>query len=245
MQVTKIADNLLLLIGEAYHANSLVFLRGNDALLVEAMGSRADGEGLRHYVERVLGKRVRLIVSTHYFADHMAALGLFPEADIITHEGYLETWNSERYRSEEELAHFVEPTITVGDRMSIRWGAHRLDVFHNPGHTASSLAVDVPTADLLHVSDTIVGNIVYFAYTTPDRLAVALDELRRRGRQRILASHGAIVDPVALENAASYLGAAVARPRRNAPLADYLPEGVPPADFESIFHQRNMEQLAS
>src|SRR5215212_140208 len=72
MQVTKVADNL--------------FLRGGEALLVEGMGSRTDAEALRQYVERVLGKRVRIIVSTHYFSDHMAALGLFPEAEIITHE---------------------------------------------------------------------------------------------------------------------------------------------------------------
>jgi len=188
---------------------------------------------------------VRLIVSTHYFADHMAALGLFSEADIITHQDYLATWKSEQFRSQEEAEHFVEPTITISDRMSIRWGEHRLDVFHNPGHTPSSLAVDVPTADLLHVSDTIVGNIGYFRYTTPAILAAAIDRLRLRGRRRILASHGNVVDAVALEHAASYLDAVVARPRPNAPLADYLPEGVAPNDFESVFHQRNLEQLAS
>jgi len=50
MQVTKIADNLLLLVGSTYHSNSLVFLRNREALLVEAMGSLADGDSLRQYV---------------------------------------------------------------------------------------------------------------------------------------------------------------------------------------------------
>ena len=230
----QIADDIHLFIGEAYGANSLVLLKGRDALLIEGMGARADAAELKRTIEQEMGAKVKVIVQTHYFADHMAALGLFPEAAIIAHAGYKETWASERFRSDEEATHFVEPTMLIHDRLTIRWGKHELDVFHNPGHTASTLNVDIPSADLLHVADTIVGNIVYLAYSGPERMAKALETLRARGRKRILASHGEVEDAVAIDNAAQYLRGLLEgerEPKLN--------------DFEVVFHQRNLEQLAS
>jgi glyoxylase-like metal-dependent hydrolase (beta-lactamase superfamily II) len=231
----QIADDIHLFIGRAYAANSLVLLKGNDALLIESMGARADAEELKRAIEQDLGARVKVILQTHYFADHMAALGLFPEAEILAHAEYLETWKSERFRSDEEARHFVEPTMLIHDRLTIRWGRHALDVFHNPGHTRSTLNVDIASADLLHVADTLVGNIVYLAYSDAERMGEAVERLRARGRSRILASHGPVVDAVAIEKAAAYLHELVNGARISAALND----------FETIFHQRNLEQLAS
>jgi|ERR1051325_444591 glyoxylase-like metal-dependent hydrolase (beta-lactamase superfamily II) len=227
----QIADDIHLFIGQAYAANSLVVLDGKDALLVEGMGARGDAEELKRTIEGELAARVKVIVQTHYFADHMAALGLFPEAAILAQAGYKETWESERFRAEEEARHFVEPTMLVHDRLTIRWGRHVLDVFHNPGHTPSTLNVDIPTADLLHVGDTIVGNIVYLAYSDAQIMAAALERLKARGRTRILASHGPVVDAVAIDNASAYLKNLKGQHQLN--------------DFEAIFHARNLEQLAS
>lgn len=225
-----VATDIHLFIGQTYGANSLVLLKGTDALLIEGMGARADAQELKRTIEQELGARVKVIIQTHYFADHMAALGLFPEAEIIAQAGYRETWDSEKFRTDEEAKHFVEPTMLVHDRLTIRWGRHVLDVFHNPGHTPSTLNVDIPSADLLHVADTIVGNIVYLAYSEPQQMAQAVERLRARGRKNILASHGGIVDAVAIERAAAYL--------RNVRGEHDL------NDFEAIFHQRNLEQLA-
>ncbi|HKO58982.1 MAG TPA: MBL fold metallo-hydrolase [Thermoanaerobaculia bacterium] len=231
----QIADDIHLFIGQAYGANSLVLLKRSDALLIDGMGSRADAAELKRIVEQDLGVRVNVVIQTHYFADHMAALGLFPEAEILAHVDYKETWESERFRSEEEATHFVEPTMLIHDRLTLRWGRHTLDVFHNPGHTPSTLNVDIPSADLLHVADTLVGNIVYLAYSDAERMAVAVERLRARGRSRVLASHGGIEDAVAIEKAAKYLEDLVNGSQPSAPLND----------FEAIFHQRNLEQLAS
>jgi glyoxylase-like metal-dependent hydrolase (beta-lactamase superfamily II) len=227
----QIADDIHLFIGRAYAANSLVLLKGREALMIESMGARADAEELKRTIENDLNAKVKVIVQTHYFADHMAALALFPEAEILAHAGYAETWKSERFRSGEEARHFVEPTMLIHDRLTVRWGKHVLDVFHNPGHTPSTLNVDIPSADLLHVADTVVGNIVYLAYSNPARMAEALERLKSRRRGRILASHGGVVDAMAIEHAAAYL--------RNIRGAHQL------NDFEQIFHQRNLEQLAS
>jgi hypothetical protein len=48
------------------------------------MASVADGLELRRFVDEDLGKEVRLLVSTHYFSDHLAAFQLFPGVPIIS-----------------------------------------------------------------------------------------------------------------------------------------------------------------
>jgi cyclase len=251
----RIDDDLYLVVGDTYHSNSTVFVSEDGALLVDALGSRADAEALRDFVERELKREVRFIISTHYFSDHMAAFKLFPRATIIAHQDYLETFNAEKYRSEEEAGHFVEPDILISDGIKIRWGRYTLDVFHNPGHTTSTLAIDVSEADLLMVGDTLVGNIVYLYYSTPERQLEALERLQRRARGRLISSHGAIRSPAAIDNALFYLKRLRERTRQarssndgepslwKAPLESFLPTNVAPTPFEKIFHERNLQTV--
>jgi len=240
MQIEQLAPDLFIAVGETYHANSTVFVRGDDALLVDGMGSIADATELRHLLEDELRKEVRFIISTHYFSDHLAALRLFPRAEIVAHELYAQTFATERHRTAEEEAHFVEPTMVIGDRMRMKWGRFTLDLFHNPGHTMSTLAIDVPEADLLFVGDTVVGNLVYLAYSAPEVFTFALERLERRRRARIVTSHGGAVSSAALGHARHYLGRLTAG---EVTLEACLPEGVTGTDFERIFHDRNLETL--
>jgi cyclase len=234
MRIETIAPDIQIAIGETYESNSTIFLNGREALLIDGMGSAADAGELQRYVENDLGARVRFVISTHYFSDHMAALTRFPEATIIAHELSANTFAIEQHRSDEEAAFFVEPGLTFSDRMTLHWGAHTLELFHNPGHTMSTIGVDVADADLLFTADTAVGNIAYIVYTTPKLVAQALERLRDRGRHRIISSHAGMRDAVALDHALAYLRA--------------LQEGgveEPSEDFERVFHRRNLEHLAA
>jgi len=161
MRIERLEDDLLVAVGQQYESTTAIFLDGERALLVDGMASREDGLELRRFVEEDLEKKVKLLVSTHYFSDHLAAWGLFPGVPIVAHRNYRQTFDSEAFRTEEEKRHFVEPTVLVGDGLEIAWGRFHLDVFYNPGHTLCSLAIDVPEADLLLAGDTVVGNIVY------------------------------------------------------------------------------------
>ncbi|HKY44527.1 MAG TPA: MBL fold metallo-hydrolase [Pyrinomonadaceae bacterium] len=255
MLVSQIEDDAYVLIGKVYQSNSTVFVSHDEVLLVDAMGSKADAEKLREFVEVELKKKVAFIVSTHFFTDHMAGLNLFPQARVIAHKDYLDTFNSELYRSEEETAHFREPDILVSDQMQIRWGKYALDIFHNPGHTSSTLGIDVKPVDLLMVGDTLVGNIVYLAYSTPERFVHALEKLQARARSRVLSSHGNVRSSAAIGNAQFYLKSLAERTReaRNssvtekslleAPLEIFLPAGVEATAFEKMFHARNLNTI--
>jgi glyoxylase-like metal-dependent hydrolase (beta-lactamase superfamily II) len=255
MLVNEIQEDMYLLIGETYESNSTLLIKGDQALLVDAMASRADAEKLQEFVERELKKDVRFVVCTHFFSDHLAALNLFPSAAVIAHEDYLITFNSELYRSKEEEAHFREPDILISDKMQLRWGRHTLDIFYNPGHTSSTLSIDIKEANLLLVGDTLVGNIVYLVYSTPQRFSFALERLKKRQRGHVISSHGKVRSSEAIGNAEHYLKRLAERTNKarasapggqsllETPLESCLPEGVEATPFEKIFHQRNLRTI--
>ena len=255
MRIQQPEPDISVIIGETYNSNTVVFINGDEVLMVDCLASREDAESLRRFIEEELKKRVRFIIATHYFSDHLAALQLFPKADIIAHKNYKEVFDAEKYRSEEELTFFVEPTILVSDRLEIRWGQYRLDVFHNPGHTTGTLCVDVPLADMILTGDTLVGNMVYFYYTTPEVMTRALHALEQRDRRRLVSSHMGLRSGDAVGNAMFYLDRLQkeVHARRSASddhdavlkieLEDCVREGVEATPFEKIYHKRNLETV--
>jgi glyoxylase-like metal-dependent hydrolase (beta-lactamase superfamily II) len=252
----RIEDDLYLLMGETYHSNSTVFVAQDEVLLVDAMASRADAERLRDFVEKELTGEVRFIISTHYFSDHMAALKLFPQSHIIAHRNYSHTFYNEKFRSAEEAAHFVEPDITLEDGLLMKWGRYTLDVFHNPGHTMSTINVDIAEADLLMVGDTMVGNMVYLAYSTPEIFRHALARLQRRGRSRVIEGHLGVRSAKAIESASFYLKSLEEKVRAARgrgtdaeqeisaiDLQSCLGKETEATAFENIFHKRNLDSI--
>ncbi len=253
MRIERLEDDLLVAVGKQYESTTAIFLDGNRALLVDGMASREDGLELRRFVEEDLGKRVTLLVSTHYFSDHLAAWGLFPGVPIVAHRNYRQTFDGEAFRTEEEKGHFVEPTVLVDGELEIAWGRFHLDVFYNPGHTLCSLAVDVPEADLLLAGDTVVGNIVYLYYGNASLKKRALERLQARRRGKLLSSHTGVSDPVRLERALHYLAqlsneAAKTRAEggliREISLESCLPRDVAGTEFERLYHRRNLDLIA-
>lgn len=250
IRVESIAPDLDLVIGETYESNAAVFRNGRDVLLVDALGSRADAEALREHLD---GCNVRFIIATHYFSDHMAGLALFPEALILAHREWAETFESERFRTDEEAGFLVAPSIVVRDGLHIRWGTHALDVFHNGGHSRSTLNVDVPDANLIFTADNVVGNIVYLGYSSPERLAGALEEICRRGRSRMISSHGGVSDCQRAVRAVRYLrrlGQLATRAWSDDPdairrirLDECLPDNLQGTKFEEVFHERNLSVI--
>lgn len=255
MRVDQIAPDIYSLVGEVLDSNSTIIVKDEEALLVDSMASRADAEELRSFVESNLGKRVRFIICTHFFRDHLAGLRLFPGASIIAHRNYTHTYDMESFRDEEEKEHSVEPDILVSDGILMRWGRYELDVFHNPGHTMSTLNIDIPGADLLMVGDNIVGNLVYLYYSTPALMKTALERLRRRGRSRIIEGHQGVLSGNTVDNARHYLeslasqvGAARRSANDNASILEIgleqcLKPGVGATAFERIFHERNLRTV--
>ena len=257
MEVAELDAGIFLFRGRHLDSNSTVLLRGGEALLVDGLGSRAEANELKRILEEEWKVSVRFIFSTHYFSDHMAAFQLFPRAEIVAHRNAPQTFWTEEFRSEEESGFFVEPTVTISEGLVWTWGRFTLDVFYNPGHTASTLNIHVPEASLLFAGDEAVGNMAYFHYSEPGLLTDALRRAALRGARRVVLSHGGVQPPAVLENAALYLerlGAHVRATRGETgefekigeiPLESCLAPGLQGTDFERFFHARNLSSIAA
>ena len=239
--------------GDRYDSTSLALFDDDRALLVEGLGSVEDARCLRDALAAE-GRSPALLVSTHFFSDHMAAWNLFPEAPLLAHENALATFWSEDFRSEEEVRHLRAPTMLLDGRLSVSWGRFTVEIFANTGHTAGTLNVDVPELDLLHVGDTAVGRMAYVRYSAPEAIDRALARALARGRRSVLRSHGPVTGPEALQSARGYLAnlrlrvleaRRSARPVSGIRIEDCLPAGPPPTDFETFFHARNLDSIES
>lgn len=256
MKKEQIGQDIYVLTGEFFESNSTALIKDDEVLLIDALASPKDAETLRHFIEDELKKEVRFILCTHFMSDHMAALKLFPRAQIIAHENYRQTFDSQRSLTDEEAAFFVEPTITFSDKIKMKWGRLTLDVFHNPSHTMSTVGIDIPEADLLLVGDAFFGSTVFLSSRgIPEQIRGALKQLQTKGRSRVIPGHIGIYDNKAFENALFYLNSLQTNVQdaRNSlsvessilsiPIEDCLAPAITASEFEKKFHEINLRLI--
>jgi glyoxylase-like metal-dependent hydrolase (beta-lactamase superfamily II) len=207
---------------------------------------------MKAYIEDDLKAAVKMIVMTHYMSDHMAALRLFPGAQILAHRDHLYTYLSQRHRTEDDDARFVVPTATYSDEVNLSWGKREIRVFHNPGKTFCATAVDVPGCNLVFCGDALVGNIAYIGSSAPSLLDSGLSNLERLRRGCIVPGHIGKLGADAFSNARHYLhtlGERVRACRQAEAVAaiqieECLAPGLKPVPFEVEWHGRNLGVIA-
>ena len=252
MRVDRIEDDIWIFHGDFYESVATVFVHKGNALMIDALGSDADAQWMREYVERDLQAAVKMIVMTHYMSDHMAALRLFPGAQILAHRDYLYTYLSQRHRTQDDDARYVAPTATYSQEVSLTWGARDIRVFHNPGKTFCATAIDVPGCDLVFCGDALVGNIAYIGSSAPSLLDSGLANLERLHRGRIVPGHIGMLGAGAFSHARIYLRRLGAHVRAcqdadaiaDIPIEACLAPGVQPVPFEVEWHGRNLGVIA-
>jgi cyclase len=258
MRIEQIEPDIYMFVGEFYQSVSTAITDGDRVLLIDGQASREDAEALRRFIEGELKKQVRLILSTHYMSDHMAALKLFPAAPIIAQQNYMHTFESQRSLTEEARACFVWPTVEFSDKLLMRWGRYTLDVFHNPSHTLSTIGIDIPEADLLLVGDAFFGGTVFVSSAgEPKDFYTALRRLESKGRNRVIPGHIGMYDGRAFEHALFYLKALQGQVEEvrgasrgensilRIPIESCLAPRVEASDFEKEFHQINLELIVN
>jgi cyclase len=247
MDVNEIARDVYVVTGQVYSSNSVVVASDDGVVLIDAMADRNDVEQLKSFLSKELDKPVRYLISTHYFGDHTAGLKEFPDAQIIAHVSYAQTaalWHDKACMERD----FVPASILVSSRMTLRWGRYNLEIFHNPGHTMSTLNIDVEGADLLVVGDTAVGNIVSLGHCDPELLPLALRRAKERGRSHVVSGHTGAQPVRSLDNALHYYARMLQATRAgnaSPDLSAYAPEDVIFSEVEQFVHQLNMNFMAN
>lgn len=257
MRLESLDHDVAMFVGDDHESVACAFFDGDDALLVDTLGSLEDAHWLRRVLCEELGKTVRAIVSTHFMSDHLAGLSLFPDALTIAHRHYRHGFLSQNRRVD---GFYREPRVLFDSAMTLRWGRHELRLIHNPGKTMDHVSVDVPSADLVCAGDNIVGNIVYLSKADPAMIRAAIGRMRQFGRRSVVAGHIGRFPAAALDHAIHYLDRlqhTVVRLRidETAREADdriaaiaieaCLAPGVEPTGFEREWHRRNLDVIVA
>lgn len=252
MKFEVLGSDVWMFVGDDHESVATAFLDGDDALLVDSLGSMEDAHGLRRVLCGDMGKTVRAVAATHFMSDHIAGMSLFPDALTIAHRHYRHTFLSQNRRVD---AFYREPRVVFDNAMTLRWGQHELRFLHNPGKTMDHVSVDVPTADLVCAGDNIVGNIVYLSKADPALIRAAIGRMRQLGRGTIVGGHMGRFPAAVLDNAIHYLDRlqavvveirATATPQEadkriaSIPIEACLAPQVEPADFEREWHGHNL-----
>lgn len=253
MRFEELGPNVLMFVGDDYESVATAFVDGDDVLLVDSLASVADARWLHGVLCGKMGKTVRVVAATHFMSDHIAGMALFPDALTIAHRHFRQTFLSQNPRIDE---FYREPQLVFDSAMKFRWGQHELHFLHNPGKTMDHVSVDVPTADLVCVGDSIVGNIVYLSKADPALIRTAIGRIRQLGRASIVGGHMGRFSAAVLDNANYYLDRlqeAVIRIRVHEPLHEAagriaaipieacVAPRVEPAAFERQWHQNNLK----
>jgi len=254
MHHQQLGEDAWLFVGDDFESAATAFFHGDEVFLVDALASVRDAAWMCDVLAG-MGKRVRMVATTHYMSDHLAGIGLFPEATTIAHRHYRHTFLSQNVR---EDSYYVEPDITFDGQMRVRWGRHEIRLLHNPGKTMDHVSVDVPEADLVCTGDNIVGNIVYLSKANPRLIDEAIARMQQLGRGRVISAHMGVFPASVLANARAYLAKLrdlAVEIRRSCPgtafaarvdgirIEDCLAAGVVATTFEREWHQNNLDLI--
>ncbi|MGO1070425.1 MBL fold metallo-hydrolase [Lysobacter sp. CA199] len=256
MRFETLDTDVLMFVGNDHESVATAFLDGDDALLVDSLGSIEDARELQRVLCLDLGKTVRVVAATHFMSDHIAGLSVFPQALTLAHRNYRHSFLSQN-RPVDAL--YREPRLVFDHAMRLRWGRHELRFVHNPGKTMDHLSVDVPSADLVCAGDNIVGRIVYLSKADPAMIRAAIQRIRRFGRSTVIGGHIGRFPAAALDHAIAYLDRlrelvidirADASPDADDRIAALaieacLAPGVEPVAFEREWHRRNLEAIVA
>lgn len=257
MKVEQIGAEVWMFVGRDHESVATAFLHGDDALLVDSLGSVEDARDMLGVLCGEMGKTVRIIAATHFMSDHIAGMALVPEALTIAHRNHRHAFLSQNRRVD---AFYRDPQLVFDSALRISWGRHELRFLHNPGKTMDHLSVDVPSADLVCAGDNIVGNIVYLSRADPAQIRTAIGRMRQFGRGTVVGGHMGRFPAAALDHAIHYLDAlraAVVAIRGSAgqrqveariaaiPIEACLAPQVNASPFERQWHQHNLEAIVA
>lgn len=257
IQVQEVAPDVHVFTGRAFESLATAIVAGDDAILVDTLASRAEGQALRRLLCEDMRKRVAMVVITHYMNDHLAGLSQFRDATIVAHALYPHTYFSQQDRDAPDDDDFVHPTSIVHSCMEFNWGRHQVRIFHNPGHTVSTLNIDLPGSDAIVAADNLVGHMAYLSSTAPALLESALERIEQRGRRIVIPGHIGPQREEAPRHARTYLrrlqefvraarddaGRLEPARLRAIRLEDCAIGGRAITDFERTWHARNLRVI--
>jgi cyclase len=161
IEVQKLRPNLILVTGS--HANSVVFVRSKDVVIIDTKGPRPWwGGAIADEVKRLTKLPITTIIKTSASGDHVAGnIALVnSKMDIIAHEYAVADmrWMKEMFTKPTGGG---LPTRTFKDRLTVGSGPDRLELYYfGPSTNRSGIFVVIPALRVLLTGDAFGGKFL-------------------------------------------------------------------------------------
>ena len=195
---------------QGFMSNAGFVVTEEGVLVVDALGTRPLARKLLQLIRRVTDKPIKIVVVTHYHADHYYGLQVFEEAgakiwahergqDVLRSDGVQERLKQRR----EALAPWIGEDFRIvpahvwlaGDTDFTFGGLHFLLRHVGPAHSAEDMALLVVEDGVLFAGDLVFKDRVPFVGDADSRAWLAsLDKLTALRPQVMVPGHGAHSD---------------------------------------------------
>lgn len=197
---------------------------GEDGLFIIDDQVRPVTKELLQAIRKISGKPIKIVVNTHYHADHVGgneAIG-GAGAMIIAHDNIRKRMTTEQvsiFMNETTLPYAKDalPLVTFNDRMSLHMNGETVTAYHVPsGHTDGDSIIHFPVSNVIHMGDMFFNGL--YPYVDLDAggsiqglvaaadLALSLAD----DSTRIIPGHGPLGVTDDLRNYRDYLVQAIA-----------------------------------
>lgn len=202
MQRERVADDIYVFISDQYAQVSATLISTPEgAVLFDTLLYPEETRQIQRFVERRLGTSVKVVINSHFHADHTAGTCFFPGAEVIAHAKCRELLER---RGRESLEHakqhlpelrdveLVLPGTTFVESYPLTLGGKTFHLWSTPGHSSDSVVCLVKEDRVLLAADTVMA-LPHFVDGSYDELYAALQSLRGSNFENVIQGHGDII----------------------------------------------------
>ncbi|MBE2270918.1 MAG: MBL fold metallo-hydrolase [Anaerolinea sp.] len=203
MQRERVVDDIYVFISDQYAQVSATLINtGEGAILFDTMLYPDETRQIKRFAEVRLGTVIKVVINSHFHADHTAGTWLFPGAQVVAHvkcralleqRGRESLEHAKQHIPELRDAELVLPDTTFTDSgYHFSLGGKTLQFWSTPGHSPDSVVCLVKEDRVLLAADTVLP-LPHFVDGSYDDLLASLHSLRGGNYENIIQGHGDII----------------------------------------------------
>ena len=193
---------------EGYNSNAGFVVTDDGVVVIDSLGTPTLGNELLKAIRTVTRRPVKLVIVTHYHADHVYGLEPFKEAgaEVWAHSSareYLDTGEADRRIAQrardlfpwvDESFRVVRPDRWLGERAEFTLGTTRFEVTHlGPAHSPEDVIVVMPNEGVIFSGDILfAGRIPFVGEADSRKWLERIDRLLAMRPRIMITGHGTV-----------------------------------------------------